>query len=138
MGDGPALDAVAREWAQGFPAGAGGVRLARIRVREAVTVWRWRGDVDAAVSAASELLVNAGIYGCKRGHQAWLRLELLADDTLVVDVSDPVDHFPSFARHLRAGSGGLAKVGVLGEVSWFLRPYCGKTVRVRIHPPTRP
>ncbi|MGW7056330.1 ATP-binding protein [Streptomyces sp. NPDC054887] len=132
-----------REWSAGWPMAAGTVRLARLHVRRRLTVWGWPGDVEDAVLVVSELVTNAVHHGHRAGHELWLRLAVLADGALLVDVSDPVAAFPGFGASGEPGDGeergrGLRVVRDLGgEIGWFLRPHCGKTVRVRL-PAGRP
>lgn len=127
-----------RERSTGCPMTAGAVRLARIRARRQLTMWGWPGDVQDAVLIVSELAANAVHHGRKPGHELWVRLAVLEDGALLIDVSDPVGAFPGFGACGEPGDGdergrGLRVVRDLGgEISWFLRPYCGKTVRVRL------
>ena len=133
--------AVALEWRMGCTMVEGSVRLVRIHVRRNLTLWRWPGDVQDATLIASELAANAVRHGWVHGHELWLRLAVLDSGVPLIDVSDPVRHFPAGGGEAASGedaeSGrGLYVVRALGgEISWFLREYCGKTVRVRLPPP---
>ncbi|WP_051338124.1 ATP-binding protein [Streptomyces flavidovirens] len=127
-----------RERSTGYPMTAGAVRLARIHTRRQLTMWRWPGDVQDAVLIVSELVTNAVHHGRKVGHELWVRLAVLEDGALLIDVSDPVEAFARFGEDGEPAEGdergrGLRLVrDVGGEVSWFLRRHCGKTVRVRL------
>ncbi|GAA1543367.1 hypothetical protein GCM10009730_60510 [Streptomyces albidochromogenes] len=131
---------VVREWSAGYPMAAGAVRLTRIHTRRQLTLWAWPGDVQDAVLIVSELVTNALHHGRKPGHELWVRLAVLEDGALLVDVSDPVEAFPRFGAWVEPGDGeergrGLWVVRDLGgEITWFLRRHCGKTVRVRLAP----
>ncbi|MGW7196230.1 ATP-binding protein [Streptomyces chryseus] len=131
---------VVRECSAGYPMTAAAARLARIRVRRRLTLWAWPGDVQDAVLVVSELVTNAVHHGHKAGHELWLRLAVLEDGSLLIDVSDPVEVFPRFGAHPEPAEGeergrGLRLVrGLGGEVGWFLRRHRGKTVRVRLAP----
>ncbi|MBT2395597.1 ATP-binding protein [Streptomyces sp. ISL-100] len=129
---------VAREWSMGYTMVYGSVRLARIHARRHLINWQWPGDVQDAVLIVSELVTNAISHGWKRGHELSLRLAVLEDGSLLIDVSDPGRAFPRFGERIESGEGdergrGLRVVRELGgEVGWFLRQHCGKTVRVRL------
>ncbi|MFJ6697272.1 ATP-binding protein [Streptomyces sp. NPDC091272] len=126
------------------------VALARSFARTHLTVLGWAGDVDTAVLVVSELVTNAVRHARVPGRVGWLRLAVLADGGLLVDVSDPVAGF------LRGGGidvppgawdeygRGLHLVREVGQLSWFPRDGVGangqdgKTVRVRMWCPARP
>ena len=132
--------AVALEWATGYAMVDGVVRMVCIHVRRHLTLWRWPGDVQDATLIASELVTNAVRHGRVRGHEVWLRLAVLDSGELLIDVSDPVRNFPGGAAQSEpcedTESGrGLHVVRALGgEISWFLREHCDKTVRVQVAP----
>ncbi|MFI5807277.1 ATP-binding protein [Streptomyces sp. NPDC051561] len=138
-----ASSAVALEWRMGYTMVEGSVRLVRIHVRRNLVLWQWPGDVQDATLIASELAANAVRHGWVHGHELWLRLAVLDGGELLIDVSDPVRHFPAGGERSDPGedaeSGrGLHVVRALGgEISWFLREHCGKTVRVGLPAPTR-
>ncbi|WP_189719052.1 ATP-binding protein, partial [Streptomyces chryseus] len=116
------------------------VRLTRIHTRRQLTLWAWPGDVQDAVLIVSELVTNAVHHGRKAGHELWLRLAVLEDASLLIDVSDPVEAFAGFGAHPEPAEGGERGRGLRlvrdlgGEITWFLRRHRGKTVRVRLAP----
>ncbi|MFJ2739515.1 ATP-binding protein [Streptomyces sp. NPDC087440] len=126
---------VTREWSAECALTPRAVRLARTRARTCLTVLGWAGDVDDAVLVVSELVTNAVRHARVPGRVAWLRLALLEDGALLVDVSDPVEGFRPSGDGCDGGR-GLQLVRSLGELSWFLRsdPDRGKTVRARLCP----
>ncbi|MGW7413698.1 ATP-binding protein [Streptomyces sp. NPDC054863] len=134
------LPPVAREWSAECALKPRAVALARTRARTCLTVLGWTGDIDDAVLVVSELVTNAVRHARLPGRAAWLRLAVLEDGGLLVDVSDPVAGFMGGAgvdvppdKEGESGR-GLHLVGALGELSWFLRADAagGKTVRVHM------
>ena len=129
----PAL--LTHDWSMGYPMTLRSVRLARLHARRRLTMWQWTGDIDDAVLVTSELVANAVVHGRLPGHELWLRLAVLEDVGLVVEVSDPVRVFPEAGRERADGQGGRGLVVVAQlavELDWFLRAEVGKTVRARI------
>ncbi|WP_233521640.1 ATP-binding protein [Streptomyces triticagri] len=121
------------EWSGGYAPRGTSVREARARARLLLTVWRWSGDVEDAVLIVSELVTNAVRHAARPGRVLVLRLAVLEDGTLLVDVSDPVAGLgPTGAAAPECGR-GLGIVRTLSSgVEWFLRPHAGKTVRARV------
>ncbi|MCX5200203.1 ATP-binding protein [Streptomyces sp. NBC_00237] len=132
---GERLAVVAREWSTECALNPRAVALARTRTRTYLTVLGWTGDIDDAVLVVSELVTNAVRHGCESGRVGWLRLAVLEDGALLVDVSDPVAGFVRAVDDDEGGR-GLQLVRRLGDLSWFLRAGSdrGKTVRVRLRP----
>ncbi|WP_138896913.1 ATP-binding protein, partial [Streptomyces chryseus] len=97
---------VVRERSAGYPMATGAVRLTRIHTRRQLTLWAWPGDVQDAVLIVSELVTNAVHHGRKAGHELWLRLAVLEDASLLIDVSDPVEAFAGFGAHPEPAEGG--------------------------------
>ncbi|MFI5807176.1 ATP-binding protein [Streptomyces sp. NPDC051561] len=130
--------AVALEWRMGYTMVEGAVRLVRIHVRRNLTLWQWPGDAQDATLIASELAANAVRHAKVHGHELWLRLAVLDSGELLIDVSDPVRRFPAHAAEpptaedSESGRGLYVIRALGGEVTWFLREHCGKTVRVRL------
>ncbi|WBB63873.1 ATP-binding protein [Streptomyces sp. WMMC500] len=129
------------EWAMRYTMVKRSVRLTRIHTRRTLTGWSWHGDIDDAVLVVSELVTNAVQHGRLAGHLLALRLTLLECGALVIDVSDPVPGFPNFAGalardadppHRERGRGLLVVARLGGEITWFERRFCGKTVRARL------
>ncbi|MFI7342003.1 ATP-binding protein [Streptomyces sp. NPDC050085] len=139
MGDSlTGVGTVVCEWSMSYTMVSRSLPLIRLHIRRRLTLWCWRGDVEDAVLVGSELATNAIHHGRIVGHTMLVRLALLEDGALCVDVSDPVPAFPNFGEGLRSGGEdecgrGLHLVrGVGGAVFWFLRDGVGKTVRVRL------
>jgi anti-sigma regulatory factor (Ser/Thr protein kinase) len=132
---GPHLAPVAREWSTECALNPRAVALARTRTRTYLTVLGWTGDIDDAALVVSELVTNAVRHARIPGRVGWLRLAVLEDGGLLVDVSDPVAGFARPADDDEGGR-GLQLIGCLGDVTWFLRtgPDAGKTVRVHLPP----
>ncbi|WP_155057041.1 ATP-binding protein [Streptomyces blattellae] len=127
------------DWSMGYPMTLPSVRLARLHVRRLLTMWNWPGDIGDAVLVTSELVANAARHAKVVGHQLWLRLAVLEDGGLVIDVSDPVRAFPEI-REEPDGEGGrglLVVAQLAAELEWFLRADVGKTVRARLTAMTR-
>ncbi|WP_308376191.1 ATP-binding protein [Streptomyces sp. ISL-99] len=129
------------EWSMGYTMVEGSVGLARIHTRRQLTTWNWTGDVQDAAIIVSELVTNAVWHAHKRGHVLGLRLAVLEDHTLVIDVSDPIAAFPGFTHADRPaapsdqderGRGLLVARALGAEVTWFLRRHIGKTVRATL------
>ncbi|MFJ9029069.1 ATP-binding protein [Streptomyces sp. NPDC102274] len=129
---------VAREWSMNYTMLHGSVRLARIHVRRHLTAMRWRGDVEDAALIVSELVSNAINHGRIPEHLLTLRVAVLEDGGLFIDVSDPVGGFPRFTElscppgDVESGRGLPLVHGLGASLSWFLRHGDGKTVRARL------
>ncbi|MFJ9179410.1 ATP-binding protein [Streptomyces sp. NPDC102360] len=129
---------VVREWSMDYTMVHEVVPLVRIHIRRQLLAWGWAGDEHNVGVMASELVTNAVNHGRRVGHTLNVRLALLEDGGLVVDVSDPVPALPRFQERLHAGGQdecgrGLHVIRSLGgALSWFLRDDDGKTVRVHI------
>ncbi|MEU1280441.1 ATP-binding protein [Streptomyces sp. NPDC005805] len=87
---------VAQEWSLGYSMVKGSVPLARIHARRMLTLWQWAGDVEDVVLILSELIANAVRHAGEPGILAGVRLAMLEDGTLLIDVSDPMPAFPGF------------------------------------------
>ncbi|WP_220188838.1 ATP-binding protein [Streptomyces phytophilus] len=130
-----------QEWAMRYTMVKRSARLARIHARRTLTGWGWPGGVEDTVLVVCELVTNAIRHGRVAGHQLALRLALLECGGLVIDVSDPRPDFENFADALAQGADpthheqgrGLMVAARLGaEITWFVRQFCGKTVRARL------
>ncbi|MGX1562278.1 ATP-binding protein [Streptomyces sp. NPDC055506] len=128
----PAL--LTHDWSMGYPMTLRSVRLARLHARRRLTMWNWTGDLDDAVLVTSELVANAVLHGRVVGHELWVRLAVLEDGRLSVEVSDPVRAFPEVREWAGGETGrGLVVVSrIAEELDWFLREEVGKTVRARL------
>ncbi|RII19583.1 Histidine kinase-, DNA gyrase B-, and HSP90-like ATPase [Streptomyces sp. YIM 130001] len=106
---------------------------ARARTRLLLTVWRWSGDVEDAVLVVSELVTNAVRHAARPGRVLVLRLAVLENGTLLVDVSDPVPGLgPTGTATSECGRGLSIVRALCTRVEWFLRPHTGKTVRAQM------
>jgi anti-sigma regulatory factor (Ser/Thr protein kinase) len=129
---------VIREWSMDYTMVHKVLPLTRLHVRRQLTMWKWAGEVEDAVLTTSELVTNAINHAHAPGCLG-IRLALLEDNGLCIDVSDSVAGFPRFGDHLDAGpederGRGLLLLRRLGiELSWFLRSE-GKTVRAHLRP----
>ncbi|MYT68218.1 MULTISPECIES: ATP-binding protein [unclassified Streptomyces] len=111
----------------------------RDHVRRRLHLWRWSGDHEEATLVANELVTNALHHGRLMNATMVLRLALLGDGALLIDVSDPLPAFPGFsvvrapvADDEERGRGLLLIRGLGGTLSWFLRAEGGKTVRAQL------
>lgn len=104
--------------------------------------WHWgTGDsTDAVALVVTELVANAVKHARPRrsDHRILLRLAVLADGDLIVEVSDPVAAFPRFDESVRpqpddeAGRGLVLVRSCSVDLTWFPRPHVGKTVRAHL------
>lgn len=131
---------VAREWSMDYTMVYGSVALTRLHARRYLVLMGWRGDVEDAALMVSELVSNAIDHGRIPEHLLTLRLAVLEDGGLLIDVSDPVDAFPRFGEAMEPGEAdergrGLLMVQCLGgRLSWHPRHDYGKTVRAHVQP----
>ncbi|MFG2525998.1 ATP-binding protein [Streptomyces sp. NPDC048527] len=139
MGDSlTGVGTVCREWAMDYTMVYKCLPLVRLHVRRKLVLWGWPGDQEEATLIASELVTTAISHGRVVGHTMRVRLALLDDGALLIDVSDPVPAFPDFNAEDPAGAEdergrGLELVRGLGaELAWFLRVDGGKTVRAHL------
>lgn len=130
---------VVREWQMSYSMVSGSVLLARLHTRRQLTLLRWTGDVDHAALIVSELVTNAVQHARKNEELMELRLAVLEDGGLLIDVSDPVRDFPvlditSNSSGTKEGEGhGLQVVTALCISLWcFLRHNGGKTIRAQL------
>ncbi|MEB8338037.1 ATP-binding protein [Streptomyces endophyticus] len=139
----PVVTAAARcQWQMDYTMIYGSVRLARLHTRRQLSLWGWAGDQYDATVIVSELVTNAISHGRTVGHLLRVQLAILEDDTLRIDVSDPVASFPHISESPQADAGvedergrGLHLIRALGgDLSWFLREEGGKTVRAHLAP----
>ncbi|MFE2032584.1 ATP-binding protein [Streptomyces scopuliridis] len=140
----PAVTAsVVREWSMDYTMVYGVVSLARIHSRRYLTLMGWRGDAEDAVLMVSELVSNAVDHGRIAHRLLTLRLAVLEDGGLLIDVSDPVDDFPRFGEAIEPGETDERGRGLLlvqrlgGRLSWYPRHDYGKTVRAHVQPGMR-
>ncbi|MEV0318148.1 ATP-binding protein [Streptomyces sp. NPDC050658] len=129
---------VAREWSQDYQMFHRAVGVSRVHARRQLTLWSWRGDVEDAALIVSELLTNAVNHARVVDATMRLRLAVLEDGTLLIEVADPLPAFPCFSEVIRScvedeQGRGLRLVRAFGaEVTWFLRQHGGKTVRAHV------
>ncbi|MCX4834209.1 ATP-binding protein [Streptomyces sp. NBC_01016] len=129
---------VVAEWSMDYTMVDQVVPLVRLHARRQLVMWRWSGDQQDATLIASELATNAISHGRMAGHMMNVRLAVLEDCALLIEVSDPV---PGLSRFRERGGAddesecgrGLDVIHALGgALSWFLRDGGGKTVRVHV------
>ncbi|MFJ8556988.1 ATP-binding protein [Streptomyces microflavus] len=132
---------VEQEWSLGYSMVRGSVPLARIHTRRMLTLWQWDGDIEDAVLILSELAANAVRYARKPDALVGVRLALLEDRMLLIDVSDPMPAFPGFGSIVaptpaQVSGRGICLARALGaRVGWFLSAGgSGKTVRAELLP----
>lgn len=129
------LPPTVQEWSQSFEMCHRYVGVARTQSSRQLRMWSWGGDIGEAVLIVSELLTNTVNHGRVTGRSMRLRLALLENGGLLVEVTDPVPTFPHFRAESDASAEnergrGLLLVRAIGaEVSWFSRQRGGKTVR---------
>ncbi|MFJ7422745.1 ATP-binding protein [Streptomyces uncialis] len=129
------------EWSMEYSMVPRVVSLARRHTRRHVDRVGWEGDVEAAVLVVSELVSNAVRYARVAGCTLELGLRLRQGD-LVVDVFDPLPHFPCFDRDTACaedeGGRGLPLVRSVAALSWCPAPdYRGKRVQACLPGPAR-
>ncbi|MEV6786817.1 hypothetical protein [Streptomyces sp. NPDC051098] len=114
-------------------------QLARLHGRTRLTMARWRGNQETAVVVAGLLTANAVVHAnpgpLDDRRCLGLRLAVTEADELLIDVSDPLPHFPDFAAAAAGERGrGLWQVARLGcDLTWFLTDDGdGKVVRARM------
>ncbi|MGX2996969.1 ATP-binding protein [Streptomyces sp. JNUCC 64] len=133
----PADLAVTGEWSMTCPLTPRAVGLVRRRSGRALDLLGWPGDRDAAVLVVSELATNAVVHAAAPARSLGLRLAVLADGALLVDVSDPVPGPPDAPDTAvgpdAEGGRGLALVRALAALSW-LPGENGKTARALLVP----
>ncbi|MFJ3674009.1 hypothetical protein ACIPSE_47000 [Streptomyces sp. NPDC090106] len=86
-------------WSVSLVASAACGLLARQRVRPALTMARWEGNVDIAARVADKLVDNALVHGEPFG-DGTVTLRLIIDATtreLLIEVDDALPDFPGFA-----------------------------------------
>ncbi|MFF3493726.1 ATP-binding protein [Streptomyces sp. NPDC002795] len=126
------------EWSMRYTMAHQVVPLVRLHARRQLVMWRWPGDQQEATLIVSELVTNAINHGRVVGHMMTVRLAILEDGGLLIDVSDPVPGLSPSREHRGAADErecgrGLDVIRALGgAVSWFLRDGGGKTVRVHL------
>ena len=129
---------VACGWSMDYTMVDGSVRLVRIHLGRALALMGWRGDREDAVVIVSELVTNAICHGRLPGELLTVRVSLLEDGGLVLDVSDPLGVFPGFGEQgepavdEERGRGLLLVRGLGARLSWHRRPGYGKTVRAYV------
>ncbi|MFD7016016.1 ATP-binding protein [Streptomyces sp. NPDC059161] len=114
------------EWT--FPAEPGAVRTARYAVRDALHGWALDAvAVDVAVLLVSELVTNALRHA---SGPIGVRLDRLDDDTLLVEVSDPLPDAPveRVAAIDDEGGRGIQLVACSAQRWGTRRGRTGKTV----------
>ncbi|WP_425838359.1 ATP-binding protein [Streptomyces fractus] len=118
----------------------GCVPLARHHVQRELTAWQWAGDQNNAAVIVSELVTNAINHARVAGHTLCVRLALLEDSSILIEVADPVGAFRNFDEYITGDSDKECGRGLLiiralgGNLSWSPRTTRGKTVRVRLGP----
>lgn len=136
---GPAMAVpVVCEWSRNYQLQYASVRLARMNTRQSQTLVGWSGDVEDAALIVSELASNAVSHGMKPGCAFTVRMAVLEDNALVIDVSDPIGAFPCFGEPAEPEQDeergrGLLLVQRLGaDLSWALDGNGGKVVRAHM------
>ncbi|MGW0844184.1 ATP-binding protein [Streptomyces sp. NPDC002787] len=127
-------------WARSWRIEACVPRLARLHAQTQLSMMAWPGNQSAGVRIVAEVVRNA-LDHVRKG-LVELRLSVVEDDVLLIDVTDPAPGDEKLDEALASGDGtGLWLVRHLGgEVSWFpAASGIGKTIRVRMQPgETRP
>lgn len=93
-------------WRVSLVASAACGLLARQRVRPALTMARWEGNVDIAARVADKLVDNAIVHGKPFG-DGTVTLRLIIDATtreLLIEVDDALPDFPDFAAVVNQSS----------------------------------
>jgi anti-sigma regulatory factor (Ser/Thr protein kinase) len=129
---------VAGQWQMSYTMVGGSVVLARLHTRRQLTLLAWTGDIDDAVLIVSELVTNAVQHAQKHEELLGLRLAVLEDGSLLIDVSDPVSACPTSgaasepAPNKEKGHGLWIVATLCTRLSWFLRHDGGKTLRAQL------
>ncbi|MFJ2114093.1 MULTISPECIES: ATP-binding protein [unclassified Streptomyces] len=130
---------VARVWSTDYAMVEGSVGLARIHVRRNLTAMGWAGDVEDMVLIVSELVSNAINHGRIVGETLTVRVAVLEEGGLLLDVSDRLAVFPHFDEVLACppddaeGGRGLLVIRAVGaQLEWFPCRGGGKTVRAHV------
>ncbi|MFE7975687.1 hypothetical protein [Streptomyces shenzhenensis] len=132
-----------RRWQRSYALHPLSVRPVREAARAHLALWRWPGDIVAAVDVLARLAYNAVVHARPAGEadaRMRVRLTLGEHDTLLLEVGDPRPDFQNSAAAIAGVLGnGLREARLLGaEVSWLpAADGHGKFVRARL-PATRP
>ncbi|MGW0601757.1 ATP-binding protein [Streptomyces sp. NPDC002776] len=124
-----------------LPADDSAAALARLQARTLLTVLEWPGDQHHAIDVLHVLVDNAVQHGhtaTTAGQRFSACLSITEAHELLVDVTDPLPHFPDFDQAVTGDSGrGLWETTRQGvELSWFLvgSGFDAKTVRAVLRP----
>lgn len=95
-------------------------RRARTDARMLLLALGWDGDVDDATLAVSELVANAYQHANTAGPELRLRLAVLTDGALLLEVSDPLPGFMPRIPHPERGRGLPLLDRLAKRVDWYL------------------
>ncbi len=132
---------VFREIRLELPADPSASGLARIQARTMLAMAAWPGNQRHAIDVLHTLVENAVQHALAPGkadQPFGACLRFTETDELLIDVTDPVPHFPDFDQAVAGESGGglweIAQEGV--ELSWFVASseFDAKTVRAVVRP----
>ncbi|MCX4740737.1 ATP-binding protein [Streptomyces antibioticus] len=132
---------VFREIRLELPADPSAAGSARIQARTMLTMAAWPGNQRHAIDVLHTLVENAVQHALAPGkadQPFGACLRFTETDELLIDVTDPVPHFPDFDQAVAGESGGglweIAQEGV--ELSWFVASseFDAKTVRAVVRP----
>ncbi|MFC9534440.1 ATP-binding protein [Streptomyces sp. NPDC056975] len=105
-------------------------RRARTDARMLLPMLGWDGDVYDATLALSELVTNAYRHANTAGSELKVRLAVLTDGTLLLEVSDPLPGFIPRIPNPERGRGLPLLDQLAKHVDWYLHgDDTGKTVR---------
>ncbi|MFI6341078.1 hypothetical protein [Streptomyces sp. NPDC050535] len=131
-----------REWSHSYAMTPVSLRRLRSDARMRLTLLRWPGNIPTAIEVLSRLAHNALVHARpddERAAAMTVRLAVLEDDVLLVDVEDPRPEFPDSKAAIAGGKGnGLRSIRLLdATLTWHLSEgNRTKTVRAHLRPGT--